>query len=122
MIKIKMKRHLQFIYGAILGILGGGLNMMAIAQNYGKMPVFGVSGYNKTHFGFTDFSQVAMPYLTDIIKVPGCKYMISVGDILIFVAIAVLFTVFLLVTKDFIVFYKSDKPQVKNYGEKFDKY
>ena len=73
-----------------LGNMGVLLNFKAIQKNSGKMPVLS-DNYKPptdTHFYYTDFSEVNLPYLTDIIKLPFGT--LSIGDILIYTCVITL--------------------------------
>lgn len=80
----KIKNHLKMIYGWLTMVSGGGFNTMVVAKNGGRMPVYNSAVDSRTHFGFTEFSEVLMPFGTDIIRIPGIPYVMSIGDILIF--------------------------------------
>lgn len=87
----------------LLTVTGAVSNLNAVALNGGKMPVY--SEYNLSspiHFSFQDFSEVNVPYQTDIIHL--FNRVMSIGDLMIFLGI---FGGGLVLVRQVIVFRKS---------------
>ena len=76
----------------ILALTGGFLNIMAVSLNNGRMPVlYEHENYTidtKIHFSYTqdEKQDINKWYITDIIPL-GNKMIMSIGDLLIFLAI-----------------------------------
>lgn len=102
-IKINKWRAL-FIFSTILNIalIGFSMNMLAVAQNGGKMPVYAPLNTPiktpQTHFVFDNKCDVNFFLFTDILNYRQTHY--SIGDLLITLAIALAvgYYVFYLVT------------------------
>lgn len=72
----------------ILSFVGALMNMSAIWKNKCRMPVYSIIypyGEDLTHFNFNNFSNVRLPYLTDIF--PFFHYKYSLGDLVIFLSL-----------------------------------
>lgn len=87
---MEIKELIVFIIGLGLGSVGMFLNFQAMNYNSNcQMPVYTdsfVSG--KYHYAYTNFSEVNLPFLTDVI--PIGRAIISVGDIFIFLSLGFL--------------------------------
>lgn len=82
---LELKYSLLITLGIIICLFAGILNLNVMALNGGKMPSY--NGFDdKTHFRFTNFSEVVQPTLADNLKISlfGYDSYNSVGDILLF--------------------------------------
>lgn len=77
-----LQKQITLLTWVIILIIGGLANIAAISYNGGKMPVLGIGYYaSDSHFGYTDFDEVRIPHLTDIIPAFGRIW--SFGDVII---------------------------------------
>src|SRR3972149_3653203 len=76
--------YYMFILSFLLNLaqLGAVLNLTALYNNGGKMPVLTESKYsNPTHFSYQDKDEIELWFLTDIISIRNSVF--SIGDFLI---------------------------------------
>ena len=96
---------------ANLILIGGIFNLIAVAYNGGKMPVYDSSNYfmdSPHHFSYAFFKDVNFPIFTDIFNFFECYYF-SIGDI--FILFGMVFAIFLYIKliRDYYLLKKSKR-------------
>lgn len=77
----------NFIFVFMIGVV---CNITAIAFNGGKMPVFTSGVVPSFYIPFQHFSEVSVPYLTDIFSFGFIIF--SIGDVFLLVSVIGMFT------------------------------
>ena len=75
------------LFCIVMVLIGSGMNFAVMLNNNGKMPIYTSYEFtDETYFSFQDFSSegVNYPYLADIIWLKN--YVVSVGDIIIYLS------------------------------------
>ena len=77
---IKLQNLLIFVL--IFFMIGMTFNFLAIKNNEGRMPVLNTNYDTKTHFGYTNFSEIEFAIFSDNYSFLG--YIHSLGDIFMY--------------------------------------
>lgn len=113
-----MKNHLKnfLILSIFINLIffGSILNYFVVEKNSCLMPVYTDDSYifTKTHFSYSNFSEVKFPYLTDIFYIDSFLWTgwISIGDVLIYSSfIFLVFITIFWIYKDFMDFRNTRK-------------